>query len=43
VTDRIASFDWTLDEARALHKQLAEEMSREVKALNALALEGASV
>jgi 2-polyprenyl-6-methoxyphenol hydroxylase-like FAD-dependent oxidoreductase len=43
VTDRIASFDWTLDEARALHKQLAEEMSREVKALNAMALEGASV
>jgi 2-polyprenyl-6-methoxyphenol hydroxylase-like FAD-dependent oxidoreductase len=43
VTDRIASFDWTLDEARALHKELAEEMSREVKALNALALEGASV
>ncbi len=43
VTDRIAAFDWTLDEARALHKQLAEEMSREVKALNALALEGASV
>jgi 2-polyprenyl-6-methoxyphenol hydroxylase-like FAD-dependent oxidoreductase len=41
VTDRIASFDWTLDEARALHKQLAEEMSREVKALNRLALEGA--
>ena len=43
VTDRIASFDWTLDEARALHKQLAEEMSREVKALGTLALEGASV
>ena len=37
VTDRIASFDWTLDEARLLHKRLAEEMSREVKALQAWA------
>jgi len=34
VTDRIASFDWTLDEVRALHKALAEEMTREVKVLN---------
>ncbi len=43
VTDRIASFEWTLDEARARHKQLAEAMAAEVKALNALAMEGASV
>jgi len=39
VTDRIASFAWTLDEARALHKQLSDAMSAEVKALNALTLE----
>jgi 2-polyprenyl-6-methoxyphenol hydroxylase-like FAD-dependent oxidoreductase len=39
VTDRIASFTWTLDQARALHKQLAEAMSAEVKTLNALTLE----
>jgi menaquinone-9 beta-reductase len=39
VTDRIASFTWTLDEARALHKQLSDAMSAEVKALNALTLE----
>jgi len=43
VTDRLASFEWTLDEARAQHKQLSEEMAAEVKALNALALEGATV
>jgi 2-polyprenyl-6-methoxyphenol hydroxylase-like FAD-dependent oxidoreductase len=42
VTDRIASFEWTLDEARVLHKQLAEAMSAEVKALNALTLEEAT-
>ena len=39
VTDRIASFTWTLDEARSLHKQLADAMSAEVKALNALTRE----
>jgi flavin-dependent dehydrogenase len=33
VTDRIASFAWTLDEARALHKQLAKAMADEVTAL----------
>jgi flavin-dependent dehydrogenase len=33
VTDRIASFAWTLDEARALHKQLAAAMAEEVTAL----------
>ena len=42
VTDRIASFTWTLDEARALHKQLSDAMSAEVKALNALTLEEAT-
>jgi flavin-dependent dehydrogenase len=39
VTDRIASFAWTLDEVRLLHKQLTEEMSREVKALQAFTLQ----
>ena len=33
LTDRIASFDWTLDEVRALHKQLAGEISREATAI----------
>jgi hypothetical protein len=33
VTDAIASFAWNLTEVRALHKTLAEEMSREVKAM----------
>lgn len=36
VTDRIASFAWTLDEARTLHKQLAAAMAEEVTALRAL-------
>lgn len=43
VTDRIASFEWTLEEARAEHKRLSGEMAAEVKAVNALAMEGASV
>jgi len=43
VTDRIASFEWTLDEARKEHKLLSEAMAAEVKALNAMAMEGASV
>jgi len=43
ITDRIASFEWTLDDARALHKQLAEEMAREVKTLNRMALEETTV
>lgn len=42
VTDRIASFEWTLDQARVLHKQLAEAMSAEVRALNAFTLEEAT-
>ncbi len=33
VTDRIASFAWSLDEVRTLHKALAEAMSAEVSAL----------
>jgi flavin-dependent dehydrogenase len=33
ITDRIASFAWTLDEARVLHKRLAKAMSEEVTAL----------
>jgi flavin-dependent dehydrogenase len=42
VTDRIASYTWTLDEVRGLHRALAEEMSREVEALRALTLEAAT-
>jgi flavin-dependent dehydrogenase len=33
VTDAIASFSWTLPEVRALHEELAKQMSHEVKAL----------
>ena len=33
ITDRIASFKWSLDEARVLHKQLARAMADEVTAL----------
>ncbi|MGE0555352.1 MAG: NAD(P)/FAD-dependent oxidoreductase [Gemmatimonadales bacterium] len=36
VTDRIASFEWDLDEARALHLELSKEMNAEVDALTAL-------
>jgi flavin-dependent dehydrogenase len=43
VTDRIASFEWTLDEARMLHKQLADAMSQEAKALSLMAREEAAV
>lgn len=41
VTDRIASFAWSLEEARVLHKQLADAMAAEVKDLHARAPEGA--
>lgn len=34
VTDRIASFDWSLEELGQLHKQLARAMSDEVTSLN---------
>ena len=43
VTDRIASFEWTLEDVRGLHKQLAEEMAREVKTLSRMALEETTV
>lgn len=36
ITDRIASFDWTIDELRALHRGLSREMSREQRVLDAL-------
>lgn len=36
ITDRIASFQWTLEEVRALHKQLAAAMAEEVIALRNL-------
>jgi flavin-dependent dehydrogenase len=42
VTDRLASFEWTMDEARALHKRLAEEMAREARGLRDWTLEEAT-
>jgi len=33
ITDRIASFQWTLDEVKVLHKQLAGAMADEVESL----------
>jgi flavin-dependent dehydrogenase len=36
VTSAVASYDWTLDEVQALHRELSESMKREVKALLAL-------
>jgi flavin-dependent dehydrogenase len=41
VTDRIASFEWTLDEARRDHQALARHMAAEVQML--LELDGAAV
>jgi len=38
ISDRIASFEWTLDTLRVLHRQLSEEMRRELEALQALRL-----
>jgi flavin-dependent dehydrogenase len=35
VTDRIASFEWDLDEIRSLHEALVREMARETKAIAA--------
>jgi menaquinone-9 beta-reductase len=35
VTDRIASFAWTLPEARALHRRLSDEMTAEARGLSA--------
>jgi len=43
ITDRIASFAWTLDEARALHKQLAKAMADEVTGLITLTQEATPV
>lgn len=43
VTDQVASFTWSLDEARALHKQLAEAMSVEVKGILTASREEATV
>jgi flavin-dependent dehydrogenase len=43
ITDRIASFAWTLDEARALHKQLAKAMADEVTGLIDMTQEAAPV
>ena len=40
VTDRIASFDWSLEELGRLHKQLARAMSDEVTTLNTRTGEG---
>jgi 2-polyprenyl-6-methoxyphenol hydroxylase-like FAD-dependent oxidoreductase len=36
VTDRIASFDWTLEEVKALHLTLSHEMKREVDFIHGL-------
>jgi flavin-dependent dehydrogenase len=38
ISDRVASFDWTLDELRELHLALSREMNREVEAILALDL-----
>ncbi len=35
-TDRIASFDWTLEEVQRMHRTLSEEMAREVAFLGTL-------
>lgn len=43
LTDRIASFTWTLDEVRVCHKELAGAMAAEVAALHAGTGEGALV
>jgi 2-polyprenyl-6-methoxyphenol hydroxylase-like FAD-dependent oxidoreductase len=42
VTDRLASFEWTLDEARALHQTLSEAMAHEVRVVNGWAMEVAT-
>jgi hypothetical protein len=39
VTNRLASFEWTMGEARLLHKRLAEALSREVQELRGATLE----
>lgn len=42
VTDHLASFRWTLDEARILHKRLAAAMGAEVKAMLSSSMEAAT-
>jgi 2-polyprenyl-6-methoxyphenol hydroxylase-like FAD-dependent oxidoreductase len=41
VTDRIASFEWDLEEVKALHLSLSREMNREVELVRTLAAEPA--
>jgi hypothetical protein len=36
LSDRVGSFDWTLDELRELHLALSREMNREAEAILAL-------
>jgi 2-polyprenyl-6-methoxyphenol hydroxylase-like FAD-dependent oxidoreductase len=43
LTDRIASYEWSLAEVEALHLALSEEMKREVAALDALPSAAAAV
>lgn len=38
ISDRVAAFDWTLDDLREMHLQLSREMNREVEAI--LAFDG---
>ena len=38
LSDRVAAFEWTLDEVRELHLALSREMNREVEAILALDL-----
>lgn len=33
ITDAVASYDWTIDELKALHHKLSDEMKREVSAM----------
>jgi flavin-dependent dehydrogenase len=42
VTDRLASFEWSLEEAKELHLRLSREMSHEAEYLGTLKLEAGS-
>lgn len=42
ITDRIASFDWTLAEVQQLHRAMSDVMQREVEALAGLPTAGAT-
>jgi 2-polyprenyl-6-methoxyphenol hydroxylase-like FAD-dependent oxidoreductase len=35
ITDRVASYEWTIDELKDLHRRLSDEMKREVAAMTA--------